>query len=56
MFPGEVVPFTIEGEIVASEGNVQTFRTKIVYGFEDGSTLVQEGEGRTERQSATCDT
>ena len=53
MFPGEVVPFTIEGQIVSSEGNVQTFRTKIVYTFADGSTLVQEGEGRTERQSAT---
>lgn len=52
MFPGEVVPFTIEGQIVSSEGSVQTFRTKIVYTFEDGSTLVQEGEGRTERQSA----
>ncbi len=53
MFPGEVVPFTIEGQILSTEGAVQTFRTKIVYTFEDGSTLVQEGEGRTERQSAT---
>lgn len=53
MFPGEVVPFTIEGQIVSVEGNVQTFRTKIVYTFEDGSTLVQEGEGRAERRSAS---
>lgn len=53
MFPGEVVPFTIEGQILSTEGAVQTFRTKIVYTFEDGSTLVQEGEGRAERQSAT---
>ncbi len=51
MFPGEVVPFTIEGQMLATEGNAQTFRTKIVYTFVDGSTLVQEGEGRTERQS-----
>lgn len=53
MFPGEVVPFTIEGQILGSEANAQTYRTKIVYTFEDGSTLVQEGEGRTERQSAS---
>jgi hypothetical protein len=53
MFPGEVVPFTVEGQIVSSDANVQTCRTKIVYTFEDGSTLVQEGEGRTERQSAS---
>jgi hypothetical protein len=56
VFPGEVVPFTFEGQIVSADGNVQTFRTKIVYTFEDGSTLVQEGEGRTERQSATRNT
>lgn len=49
---GEVVPFRIEGKITASEGNAQTYRTKIVYTFPDGSTLVQEGEGRAERQSA----
>jgi hypothetical protein len=48
---GEIVPFRVEGKIASSEGNVQTFRTKIVYSFEDGSTLVQEGEGRAERQS-----
>jgi len=56
MFPGEVVPFTIEGQILSAEGAVQTYRTKIVYTFEDGSTLVQEGEGRTERQSASRNT
>jgi hypothetical protein len=50
-FPGEVVPFTIEGQMLSAEGNAQTFRTKIVYTFADGSTLVQEGEGRVERQS-----
>jgi hypothetical protein len=49
---GEVVPFRIEGKITSSEGNAQTYRTKIVYTFPDGSTLVQEGEGRAERQSA----
>ena len=53
MFPGEVLPFTIEGQIVSAEGNVQSSRTKIVDTFEDGSTLVQESEGRTGRQSAT---
>lgn len=53
MFPGEVVPFTMEGQIFAVEGNVQSFRVKMVYTFQDGSTLVQEGEGRSERQSAT---
>ena len=56
MFPGEVVPFAIEGQITSVAGNVQTFRTKIVYTFENGSTLVQEGEGRTERLSATRNT
>lgn len=50
---GEVVPFRIEGKITSSEGNAQTYRTKIVYTFADGSTLVQEGEGRTERKSPT---
>lgn len=53
---GEVVPFRIEGKITSSEGNAQTFRTKIVYTFQDGSTLVQEGEGRAERQSADRNT
>jgi hypothetical protein len=53
---GEVVPFRIEGKLTSSEGNVQTYRTKIVYTFEDGSTLVQEGEGRSERQSAARNT
>ena len=53
---GEVVPFRIEGKITSSEGNAQTYRTKIVYTFEDGSTLVQEGEGRAERQSAARNT
>jgi hypothetical protein len=53
---GEVVPFRIEGKITASEGNAQSYRTKIVYTFPDGSTLVQEGEGRSERQSADRNT
>ncbi len=53
---GEVVPFRIEGKITSSEGNAQTYRTKIVYTFQDGSTLVQEGEGRVERQSAERNT
>ncbi len=53
---GEVVPFRIEGKITSSEGNAQSYRTKIVYTFEDGSTLVQEGEGRAERQSAARNT
>lgn len=53
---GEIVPFRIEGKILSSEGNAQTFRTKIVYTFPDGSTLVQEGEGRAERQSADRNT
>ena len=53
---GEVVPFRIEGKITSIEGNAQTYRTKIVYTFQDGSTLVQEGEGRTERQSAERNT
>ncbi len=53
---GEVVPFRIEGKLTSSEGNAQTYRTKIVYTFEDGSTLVQEGEGRSERQSAARNT
>jgi hypothetical protein len=52
---GEVVPFRIEGKITSIEGNAQTYRTKIVYTFQDGSTLVQEGEGRrsASRPSAT---
>jgi hypothetical protein len=53
---GEVVPFRIDGKITSSEGNVQSFRTKIVYTFQDGSTLVQEGEGLAERQSADRNT
>jgi hypothetical protein len=53
---GEVVPFRIEGKLTSSEGIAQTYRTKIVYTFEDGSTLVQEGEGRSERQSAARNT
>ena len=53
---GEVVPFRIEGKITSSEGNAQIYRTKIVYTFQDGSTLVQEGEGRAERQSADRNT
>ena len=53
---GEVVPFRIEGKITSSEGNAQTYRTKIVYTFPDGSTLVQEGEGRTERQATDRNT
>lgn len=50
---GEVVPMSIEGQILASEGGVQTARLRIVYTFDDGSTLVQEGEGRSERVSPT---
>lgn len=56
MFPGEVVPFTMEGKILSTEGNVQTFSSKIVYTFEDGSTLMQEGDGRVERQSPSRNT
>ncbi|TXC67086.1 hypothetical protein FSC37_19150 [Piscinibacter aquaticus] len=56
MFPGEIVPFTIEGQILTSEGPAQTFRTKIVYTFEDGSTLVQEGRAAPSgsHPAATC--
>jgi hypothetical protein len=50
---GEVVPLSIEGQMLSSEGGIQTSRLRIVYTFDDGSTLVQEGEGRSERVSPT---
>ncbi len=53
---GEVVHYTMEGRILSVEGNVQTYSSKIVYTFDDGSTLVQEGQGRVERQSPARNT
>lgn len=54
MFPnGELAPFTIEGRILSAEGPRQRVFVRMVYTFEDGSTLVQEGEGYSERVSPT---
>ena len=53
---GEVASFETEGKITSSVGNVQTISVKIVYTFDDGSSLTQEGVGRVERQSASRNT
>lgn len=50
---GEVAPFTAQGQVRAGIGNSQTVTARIVYTFEDGSTIVQEGEALVERQSPT---
>lgn len=54
MFPsGELASYTVEGRVLQSEGPRQTTSVRMVYTFEDGSTLVQEGQGHSERVSPT---
>ncbi|HMW23920.1 MAG TPA: hypothetical protein PKC59_10840 [Burkholderiaceae bacterium] len=49
LFPnGEVAAFTLQGQVTAFDPKAMQFDAKIVYTFEDGSTLRQEGSGRTE--------
>lgn len=50
MFPnGELAAFTMEGRVQTGDAPQRDATVRIVYTFEDGSTLVQEGLGRTER-------
>ncbi len=45
---GEVATFTLAGQVTSFDPKVLTYNVKIVYTFEDGSTLQQEGSGRNE--------
>ncbi len=45
---GEVATFTLAGQVTSFDPKVLTYNAKIVYTFEDGSTLQQEGSGRNE--------
>ncbi|BDI04152.1 hypothetical protein [Sphaerotilus microaerophilus] len=45
---GEVATFTLAGQITSFDPKVLTYDVKMVYTFEDGSTLRQEGSGRNE--------
>lgn len=45
---GEVATFTLAGQITSFDPKVLTYNVKIVYTFEDGSTLQQEGSWRRE--------
>ncbi len=49
MFPnGEVAFLTMEGRVLKGDAGTRDMTVRIVYTFEDGSTLVQEGKGHTE--------
>lgn len=49
LFPnGEVAAFTLNGQVTSLDPKAMQYDAKIVYTFEDGSTLRQEGSGRTE--------
>lgn len=49
MFPnGELAAFTMEGRVLTGDAEQREATVRFVYTFEDGSTLVQEGMGRTE--------
>ena len=43
---GEVATFTLSGQVTAFDPKALAYDVKIVYTFEDGSTLRQEGSGR----------
>ncbi len=45
---GEVATFTLAGQVTSFDPKVLTYNVKMVYTFEDGSTLRQEGSGRNE--------
>lgn len=53
VFPnGEIAAFTMEGRVLTGNAPRRDATVRIVYTFEDGSTLVQEGMGRTEMSAA----
>lgn len=50
VFPNaEIAAFTMEGRVLTGDAPQREATVRIVYTFEDGSTLVQEGLGRTEK-------
>ena len=47
-FPnGDLAAARLEGSSMASDGRTMTYDVKITYTFEDGSTIVQQGKGKT---------
>ena len=47
-FPnGDLAAVRLEGSSMASDGRTMTYDVKLTYTFEDGSTIVQQGKGKT---------
>jgi hypothetical protein len=47
-FPnGDLAAARLEGSSMASDGRTMTYDVKLTYTFEDGSTIVQQGKGKT---------
>ncbi len=48
VFPNnDLAAARLEGSSMASDGRAMTYDVKITYTFEDGSTIVQQGKGKT---------